>query len=221
MSLNLATRPFVNRRPIRRGGYFLWVLGLLLAVLNGFLYWDYLSGQGATESGLQGVIGELEEESRLLELARQGLEGFDTEELNQKIEFVNLRIQQRTFSWSRLFDVFAETLPGDIRLSSLTPKFRDRLGRAGSNLESDEVQLEISGEAKSSEALLEFLDRLFAHSAFDDLDLHREQVSAEEGVIDFAVSTRYSASAAGSAVAAGSAGSEASAGSAAGQEATE
>lgn len=192
----------------------MWVLGLLLATLNGFLYWDYLSGQGATESGLQGVVGELEEESELLSLAQQRLQGFDTKELNKKIEFVNLRIQQRTFSWSQLFDVFAETLPGDVRLSSLTPKFGDRLARSGSNLESDEVQLEIGGEAKSSEALLEFLDRLFAHVAFDDPDLHQEHIRADEGVIDFSVSTRYSANAVTSAAAPDSAGAE-------GQEATE
>lgn len=194
MSLNLAQRPFVNRRPVRRVGYLLWIAGLLLAVLNGFLYWDYLSGQGVTETGLQEVIGQLDEESRLLESARARLVGLETEELNRKVEFVNLRIQQRTFSWSRLFDVFAATLPDDVRLSTLTPKFEDARGRSRSrttDLRSDAVQLEIRGQAKSSEALLEFLDRLFAHAAFDDPDLHQEQARRGQEIIEFSISTSY------------------------------
>lgn len=194
MSLNLAQRPFVNRRPVRRVGYLLWIAGLLLAVLNGFLYWDYLSGQGVTETGLQEVIGQLDEESRLLESARARLAGLETEELNRKVEFVNLRIQQRTFSWSRLFDVFATTLPDDVRLSTLTPKFEDARGRSRSrttDLRSNAVQLEIRGQAKSSEALLEFLDRLFAHAAFDDPDLHQEQARRDQEIIEFSISTSY------------------------------
>ncbi|MFB3118836.1 MAG: PilN domain-containing protein [Myxococcota bacterium] len=194
MSLNLAQKPFVNWRPVRRVGYLLWIAGLLLAVLNGFLYWDYLSGQGVTETGLQEVMGQLDEESRLLESARARLAGLETEELNSKVEFVNLRIQQRTFSWSRLFDVFAATLPDDVRLSTLTPKFEDARGRSRSrttDLRSDAVQLEIRGQAKSSKALLEFLDRLFAHAAFDDPDLHREQARRDQEIIEFSISTSY------------------------------
>ncbi len=207
MSLNLAHRPFVNRRPVRRVAYLLWLLGLLLTVVNGFLYWDYLSGQGAAETGLQDVIGQLKEESRLLETARAQLAGFETEELNRKVEFVNLRIQQRTFSWSRLFDVFAATLPNDVRLSSLTPKFKNVRGRKQSratDLEADAVRLEIRGQAKSSEALLEFLDRLFAHAVFDDPDLHQEQTSRSQDVIEFSISTSYRTDVADSAASEGS-----------------
>lgn len=194
MGLNLASKPFVNRRPVVRAAYLLVALGLALALVNGYLYWNYLSGQGATESGLQEVIAELEEESEKLDRARQQLEGLETEELNRKIEFVNLRIQQRTFSWSQLFDVLAETLPGDVRLSSLAPKFgssRSRRGRGRGARPSEEVLLEIRGEAKSSDVLLEFVDRLFAHPAFKRPDLQREQARPEENVIEFSIATSY------------------------------
>ena len=194
MSLNLARRPFINRRPVQRISVLAWILGLVLASLNAFLYWDYLSGQGATESGLQEVVAQLEDETEMLRLAREQLAGLEANELNNKIEFVNLRIEQRTFSWSRLFDVFAATLPADVRLSSLTPKFERDAGGATSRskkLSSGEVQIEIRAQAKSGTALLEFLDRLFAHPAFRDPDLHREQTRSDQDVIEFSISTIY------------------------------
>jgi len=193
MSLNLAQQPFVNRRPVQRISLLLWILSLVLAVVNGFLYWGYVSGQGAAETGLQEVIVELQDESRLLVSAGERLEGLETDELNEKIAFVNLRIQQRTFSWSRLFDVLAATMPDDVRLSSLAPRFEreDRRGRRISRSRSSDVELDIRGQAKSSQALLEFLDRLFAHPAFDDPDLHQEQVSQDRQGIEFSISTNY------------------------------
>lgn len=194
MSLNLAGRPFVNRRPVQRISALAWALGLVLAGVNGYLYWDYLSGQGAAETGLEEVVGELEKESELLARAREQIAGLEAEELNRKIEFVNLRIQQRTFSWSRLFDVFAATLPDDVRLSSLTPKFENAARRRGSSRPGsggEGVEIDIQGQAKSSEALLEFLDRLFAHPAFEDPDLHQEQARQDQQVIEYSISTQY------------------------------
>lgn len=194
MSLNLASRPFVNRRPVQRISLFIWAAGLLLAVVNGFLFWDYLSGQGETESGLQDVVAQLEEESALLQSAQDRLVGLETDELNSKIEFVNLRIQQRTFSWSRLFDVLATTLPDEVRLTSLAPRFEEasqRRRRRGAASSPDEVLLEVRGEAKSSEALLSFLDRLFAHPAFGNPDLHQEAARLDRNVIVFSVSTSF------------------------------
>lgn len=194
MSLNLAGKPFVNRRPVQRISALAWIAGLALALLNGYLYWDYLSGQGAAESGLEEVVSQLEEETALLARASEQLAGLEADELNEKIEFVNLRIQQRTFSWSRLFDVLAATLPDDVRLSSLAPRFgrSSRPGARRSRTPPEEgVRLEIRGQAKTSQALLEFVDRLFAHPAFEDPDLHNEQARADQNVIEYSISTVY------------------------------
>ncbi len=192
MSLNLARRPFVNLRPIRRVGLILLVLGAALAVVNGYLYWNHLSGQGAAATGLQDVVRELERETGLLRAAEAQLAGFEPTELNQKIEFVNLRIRQRTFSWSRLFDLVVEALPSDVRLTSLSPRFGDpsQRGREARN-RTDLVGLEIRGEARTSEALLEFVDLLFAHRAFSDPDLHQEAMNPDRRVITFSISTMY------------------------------
>ena len=77
MSLNLAQRPFLNRQPVRRAGLTLGVIALGLAALNVYLYWNYLSGQGEAESGLQELVGQVEQETALFEAARADLEDFD------------------------------------------------------------------------------------------------------------------------------------------------
>lgn len=195
MSLNLAQKPFVNRRPVRRVGLILGALGFILAVVNGYLFWNHLSGQGLAETGLQGVVDQLQQETALLLAAEGKLEGFEPDELNRKVEFVNLRIRQRTFSWSRLFDRLAETLPADVRLTRLNPSFADASrGESDSrtrDLGSEEVILEIKGESRSSDALLEFVDRLFEHEAFADPDLHQEAAQVDRAVITFSISTLY------------------------------
>ena len=43
--LNLAERPFVNLRPIRRTALILWVLGALVMIGNVWLYWGHVTAQ--------------------------------------------------------------------------------------------------------------------------------------------------------------------------------
>ena len=69
MSLNLASNPFVNRRPVKRAGIILLVLGAVLLALNAYLYWNHLSGQGVAESGLQELADEFDRETELLRAA--------------------------------------------------------------------------------------------------------------------------------------------------------
>ena len=129
MLLNLARRPFVNRKPVRRIGAILLSLGVGLAIVNGYLYWQHWTGQGVAASGLEGVSRELEEERERLQRAFAGFADFDPRDLNGKIEFVNHRILQRTFSWSRLFDDVSDAMPTDVRLLSLAPQFDERRTR--------------------------------------------------------------------------------------------
>lgn len=191
MSLNLARHPFQNLQPVRRAGLLIGLLAVVLAGVNVYLYWQHFSGQGAAESGLRELREQISEETALLEAARTELAGFDSSELNRKIEFVNLRILQRTFSWSRLFDLVAETLPADVRLTSLAPSFEEVGAGRTRVTRTDQASLEIRGEAKSSQALLEFVDRLFGHPAFAQPDLHQEAARPERGAIAFSISVLY------------------------------
>lgn len=52
------------------------------------------------------------------------------------------------------------------------------------------VELRLRGEAEDGDALLEFVDSLFEHAAFDRPDLNREGQS-KGGMTSFDLSVRY------------------------------
>lgn len=185
--LNLARRPFVNSRPVGRFSLALWILGGLLLLGNVTLFWSYLSGSTEKRAELDRMEEQVEHESRAVSRLEARLAGLDLGQQNEQVDFLNRKIAERTFSWSLLFDRLAEVLPNDLRLMQLQPApiggderpgMRPNRNR-GEPLSSDRVPLIIQGEARSDEALLQFIDNLFSHEAFDNPDLGQESRSEE------------------------------------------
>ena len=185
--LNLARRPFVNRRPVRRLALLLWVLALALVLVNGALYWRHFSGEDKSRERVETIDLEVETETQRLEQLRDELSQLDLEKQNREVEYLNARIAQRTFSWSSLFDRLAEVLPRDVRLYRLAPKVVgpsvDERRRKATAPQRDIVYLTLAGAARSEEALLEFLDLLFAHPSFRQPNLSSE--ARKGGLIEF------------------------------------
>ncbi len=195
-NLNLARRPFVNARPVARLGVLLWTAGALLLAVNAVSIWSYLAGsaekrgaiaraeQGAAEEGRR--ISALEGELGRMELKRQ----------NEQAAFLNRRIADRTFAWSRLFDDLAQVLPREVRISELSPlgvegerQRRTTSRRARRESEPEGFQLQIAGTAGDGEVLLEFVDNLFGHPAFANPDLASEAREGQD--LRFEVSVSY------------------------------
>jgi Tfp pilus assembly protein PilN len=178
-ALNLSRRPFVNVRPVARTAVLLWVLGGLVFAANLALYWRYLAGSGDKQAKLRSVERAIADESaRSAELERD-LRRLDLQAQNDQVDFLNRRIAERTFAWSRLFDHLGEVLPEKVRIYSLSPlnivPERERRGaRAPIQPLGDRVGLRIDGAAEGTEPLLAFIDALFAHPAFDQPKLDRE-----------------------------------------------
>jgi Tfp pilus assembly protein PilN len=194
--VNLARRPFVNERPVRRAAMLLLVAGLALAAVNGWLYTRYVVQRGANEGELNRLEAEIDsEELRATALARQ-LAAADLTQQNDLVAFLNLRIAERTFGWSVLFDRFEELLPRDVRLVSLAPSEIDperaRPGAAAAPAAAaaeTRFNLAISGVARQPEAVLELIDALFADAAFRDPDLHQENFRS--GEVQFTLDVIY------------------------------
>lgn len=191
MSLNLARQPFVNSRPVRRLVLVLWLVSAVLLVANLFLYTRHFSGQ-EERRGRLAALDELErsERQRLAELESE-LAAADLEWQNRQVTFLNRRIAERVFPWSRLFDRLTEALPRQVRLTRLRPHFgrEERLAAVAGGEET--VELELAAEAQTEEAILELVNALFEHPAFRSPNLESEMRRGGSSVTEFALTVTY------------------------------
>src|SRR6185295_2221078 len=165
--LNLARRPFANGRPVVRITGLLWLAGAILLASNVAAYRHYLRESVQKRAELDQVRAERgQTEQRIAALSRE-FASFDLERQNKQVTYLNLRIAERTFSWSTLLDRLARVLPADVRLKSLRPPPGDR-----------------------REERLRFVDNLFADRDFAEPNLKSEQ-RGETGVISFSLSVDY------------------------------
>jgi hypothetical protein len=186
-SLNLSRRPFVNSRPVVRTALLLWLVGGLLLFGNVFLFWSYLSGSTEKRAERDQMEDSVTREQKAVSDLETRLANLELGQQNEQVAFLNRKIAERTFSWSLLFQRLSEVLPDDVRLLQLQPAAIAGDDRPGSRTvppptvrgrrpmgTSDRVPIIIQAEAKTDEAQLQFLDRLFSHPAFDDPDITRE-----------------------------------------------
>jgi Tfp pilus assembly protein PilN len=193
VTLNLARHPFANLRPMRRLGIALWVVGGLAVLTAGWLFVSYLIGSSEKRAALTRLEEERAGESQRLIGLRSQLARFELAAQNREVDYLNERIAERTFAWSRLFDDLAEVLPWNVRIVSLsplsiTPARRDARGQRDSE-PGEEFALRLVGGARDGEALLVFVDRLFAHPAFGHPDLEGERNA--DGEVQFSVTVTY------------------------------
>lgn len=191
---NLARAPFVNERPVRRLGVLLWVLFVLVA---GFSVWNSFSIRRATSSQIV-ELARLDRETasareRVATLTSE-LRSADLPAQNERTEFINRRLAERAFSWSRLLETLTGTMPRGVRLMRLSPEsFTRERGRGTATVRTPattRVALRITGEAEETEALLEFIDRLFQHPAFHRPSLSRES-EKKDSKIQFELTVAY------------------------------
>lgn len=186
-SVNLASRPFSNQAPVLRVAIVLGLISLSLMVANVALYWSYFSGSGeearvdleAVEQRIAAVETELRELDR--ELAT-----YDVGAMSSQVGYLNLRIAERAFPWSRLFEDLGEVLPREVRLERLSP----RMGRFITTEEGpSDVLLTLEGRARRDEAFLDLTDNLFAHPRFEKPDPSRQ--IRRDGELQFSLTVVY------------------------------
>jgi len=192
-SLNLAARPFVNRRPWRRLTALLWALGIALLTLNAVLYWGYLTGSADARAELSGLREQLAGDQTELDRLSGELARLDLEAQNREVAFLNERIADRRFPWGQLFNDIEQVLPWNTRLHSLAPERGDRNRRRRAELgtgDRSRVVLDLTGEAQDDQGLLDLIDALFEHAAFDDPKLLHES-RQDAGPLDFTIAVVY------------------------------
>ncbi|HEY6320247.1 MAG TPA: hypothetical protein VJA16_01680 [Thermoanaerobaculia bacterium] len=195
-SLNLAQRPFVNTRPVERVAAILWVLGVALLAWNLKLFMGYLGSSQATRVKLAALERDIAGEQRTNADLQGQVDKLGLDQENREVTFLNRKIEERTFSWSLLFDRMAEVLPDKVRLLRLAPsnvvQREIGLGPRPSprELNPPPVVLTLHCEAKDDEALLRFVDNLFAHPAFSEPNLENEE-REDSGLLRFDLTVQY------------------------------
>ena len=157
--INLASRPFVNRRK------FFLVLGclaLLLSLLSGWNISTYRmllvrrSAYDLKMKGSQEYLAKLKEEETKL---KEQLQKRETAEFLEKVEFINSLIDHRTFSWTRLLNDLETLTPSNVYIASIRPKIQGR-----------EVVVEILANAKTNQDAIDFVVQLESSDRF--LEVH-------------------------------------------------
>lgn len=175
---NLARVPFVNERPVRRLAITLWVL---FAIVAGLGVWQSRASRQQTATRLAELVRLNSEIVSARERAAKldgELRSANLRAQNERTEFLNRRLAERSFSWSSLLESLTAVMPRGVRLLRLSPDgFTSERRRGGAEPQpaaATRVAMRISGEAEETEALLEFVDRLFQHPAFERPNLARE-----------------------------------------------
>lgn len=195
--LNLASRPFRNRRPVRRVALLLWVLAIAALAVNAHSYWRYFRGGEERRTRLAIAEDTLQAERTQIEQLERQLNTVELDRVNEEIAFLNSRIEERTFSWSELFDHLGAVLPADVQLVRLTPKFDDSPSRRSSVARDRArrsrigVLLVMNGQARQDQHILELVDALFKHPSFEAPDLSSEAKEEAAGVFSFQLQTMY------------------------------
>ena len=180
--LNLAGRPFLNSRPVVRVALLLLALGIVLLIGNVSRFLNYREASADKRAQIARGDAEIQKAQAAQSQLQKKLDSFNLEDQNQKIDFLNRQIENRTFSWSTLLDRIAERLPHGVRLNRLAPltgeKAERELQRSRHSTTrgraADQVTLAITGEDRDDEALMAFVDA-FYKPPFSYPDLVREE----------------------------------------------
>ena len=166
---NLSTRPFYNERAIQV------LLGAVALVVLALTAYNALRVVTLTRQNreLSVLVGrDRSEAQRLTAEARRIRAGIDQAALKvtaEAADSANRLIDQRTFSWTALFNHIEETLPADVMLTSVQPSVvRDR----------SIVQMTVL--ARRPEDLDEFMDRLEGTGSFADVLLTQEDLTEDD-----------------------------------------
>ncbi|MBM3771953.1 MAG: PilN domain-containing protein [Acidimicrobiia bacterium] len=177
---NLSTRPFYDTRAVA-----LWLAVAALLVAGATLFnvgrvlqytrSDSVLGRQATQDAEQAA--SLRAEAARL---RGSVDSRQVARVSTEARLANDLIDRRVFSWTALFNLFEETLPPGVRVTSVRPLV-DRDGR---------IQLTITVVARAVDDVNQFMESLETTGAFRGL-LTRQEVVNDADQIEASLEAFY------------------------------
>lgn len=176
---NLSTRPFYNQRLVQAG---LGALAAVLGLLTLFAAWQFVSLSGR-QRDLSARIARDEatagDRRREAQRVRGRIDARVLADTVRAAREANAVIDERTFSWTALFNVIERTIPGDVRLRTVSPMLDDGV-----------LLVRLTVNAPRVEPVGDFLDRLEAAGAFVEMRSIEEQV-LDDGTVNVVCEGQY------------------------------
>jgi hypothetical protein len=179
---NLASRPFLNTRPVWLVTVAAGVLIVVFVFLNISFYISSgkeLAPQLAYARDLENTRDQLSDEVRGI-IAE--LDEVPWKSLSSRVSATNVVLREWSFSWLGLFDDIERVMPREVRVIRIAPSVAD-----------DGVTLSLEAIARNRDATLEFLENLIADPSFSEPIPIREQFpeQAEHAGYDLTLRVTY------------------------------
>jgi len=158
LKTNLSTRPFYNERAVHALAAVIAVIVVAVAAWQALRIVKLSQYKTELNTAIQKHRSETEVRERDAAKIRAGLDQKQLALVAAQAKEANQLIEQRTFSWTELFNVLEATLPDDVMLVAVRPEFKDNI-----------TQINLDLQGKSSEDIQAFWDRLEKTGAFHDV----------------------------------------------------
>jgi len=176
---NLSTRPFYNERAVH---LLLAVLAAILAIVTAMQAARIFTlSRYKTElnSAIRRDRDEIDRRTREASDIRRGMNPQELAAAAASAKEANLLIEQRTFSWTELFNQLEATLPENVMLTAIRPDFKDGVTH---------INMVIQGRrAEDNDA---FFRKLEETGVFRDVSWSTESVS-EDGLHHMTMTAVY------------------------------
>ena len=183
---NLATRPFYNVRAVQA---ILLAAVVLVLAFTAFNAYQLLTLAGS-QSRLGAQAAEAEESARRYRgdaaRMRTQINQKELELVSERAREANAIIDRRAFSWTDLFTLLEATLPDDVRITTIQPRF-EKEGKDTSAT----PRIGIIAVARRAEDIADFIEALEKTGAFLNVVPLQQNVDDRDGSINVALDGEY------------------------------
>lgn len=176
---NLASRPFLNTRPV----WLVTAAAGILTVVFVFLNVSFFVMSGRELAPQLAYVDELEDKRN--QLASQvrdvtvELDKVPWKSLATRVRATNVVLREWSFSWLGLLDDIERVMPREVRIIRITP-----------SVAADGVLLSLEAVARSRESTLQFLENLIADASFSEPVPIRERLPEQSDVAGYDLTLR-------------------------------
>ncbi|HEY5609614.1 MAG TPA: PilN domain-containing protein [Thermoanaerobaculia bacterium] len=180
LHLNLASRPYRDYRPVYAAAIAMALTTAVLLFLNLQTATQYFRSTSETRNEIARIDANAEQEKKKRESLEATLQRVDFRALNIQTTYINTQLAERAFSWSMLLDQLERVVPKSVRLKTLNPS----VATDGT------IHLELSCDAKTTDGLVDFLNRLLADPHFAK-PFPSSETTSDEGFSRFQLGVDY------------------------------